>query len=105
MTLTEMGFRNPASIFCGRPAPAFGYHGPVENFGPPEIMRILAVTDALGFHREAMQIPLWTKGKGEIIVKGQRLQITAPETDFEAWLAALPDTMKAMDLSAVRRAY
>jgi hypothetical protein len=77
----------------------------VDTFGPPEIMRILAVTDALGFHREAMQIPLWQRGKGEILVKGQRLQITAPETGVEAWLAALPETLKAMDLSAVRRAY
>ena len=77
---------------------------PMDSFGPPEIMRILAVTDALGFHREAMQIPLWTKAKGEILVKGQRLQISAPESDFEAWLAALPATLKGMDLSAVRRA-
>jgi hypothetical protein len=76
----------------------------MDSFGPPEIMRILAVTDALGFHREAIQIPLWTKGKGEILVKGQRLQISAPDADFEAWLAALPATLKSMDLSAVRRA-
>ena len=75
------------------------------DFGPPEIMRILAVTDALGFHREAMAIPLWTKGKGEYRVRGQKLEITAPaEGDFEAWLAALPSTLRAMDLSAVRRA-
>jgi hypothetical protein len=77
----------------------------MDNFGPPEIMRILAVTDSLGFHREAMQIPLWQRGAGEIVVKGQRLQITAPETGFEAWLAALPQTLKAMDLNAVRKAY
>jgi hypothetical protein len=69
-------------------------------------MRILAVTDSLGFHREAMKIPLWTKGKGEILVKGQRLEISAPaEGDFETWLAALPALLKSMDLSAVRRAY
>lgn len=77
----------------------------MDNFGPPEIMRILAVTDALGLHREAMQIPLWQRGAGEIVVKGQRLQITAPENGVEAWIAALPATLKAMDLSAVRRAY
>ncbi len=35
----------------------------MDAVGPPEIMRILAVTDALGFHREAVKIPLWTKGK------------------------------------------
>jgi hypothetical protein len=77
----------------------------MDSVGPPEIMRILAVTDALGFHREAMKIPLWTKGKGEILVKGQRLEISAPaEGDFEAWLAALPALLASMDLSAVRRA-
>jgi hypothetical protein len=69
-------------------------------------MRILAVTDALGFHREAVVVPLWTKGKGEIrIARGSKLEISAPaEGDFEAWLAALPAALKAMDLSAVRRA-
>jgi hypothetical protein len=78
----------------------------MDSVGPPEIMRILAVTDSLGFHREAMKIPLWTKGKGEILVKGQRLEISAPaEGDFETWLAALPALLASMDLSAVRRAY
>jgi hypothetical protein len=77
----------------------------MDSFGPREIMRILAVTDALGFHREAIKIPLWTKGKGEILVKGQRLEISAPaEGDFEAWLAGLPALLGSMDLSAVRRA-
>jgi hypothetical protein len=52
-----------------------------------------------------MKIPLWTKGKGEILVKGQRLEISAPaEGDFETWLAALPALLASMDLSAVRRA-
>ena len=76
----------------------------MDSVGPPEIMRILAVTDALGFHREAVAVPLWTKAKGEILVRGQKLQITAPESDFESWLAALPATLTSMDLSAVRRA-
>ena len=77
----------------------------VDSVGPPEIMRILGVTDALGFHREAIKIPLWTKGKGEILVKGQRMEISAPaEGDFEAWIASLPSLLGSMDLSAVRRA-
>ncbi|HZE97316.1 MAG TPA: hypothetical protein VE981_09840 [Planctomycetota bacterium] len=76
----------------------------MDSVGPPEIMRILAVTDSLGFHREAVKIPLWTKGKGEILVKGQRLEISAPaEGDFEAWLSLLPSLLGSMDLSAVRR--
>jgi hypothetical protein len=68
-------------------------------------MRILGVTDALGFHREAIKIPLWTKGKGEILVKGQRMEISAPaEGDFESWISSLPSLLGSMDLSAVRRA-
>jgi len=77
----------------------------MDSVGVPEILRIMAVTDALGFHREAIKIPLWTKGKGEILVRGQKLQISAPaEGDFGSWLSALPSTLKSMDLSAVRRA-
>src|SRR4026207_2550010 len=49
------------------------YDGAMDSVGPPEIMRILAVTDALGYHREAVVVPLWTKGKGEILVRGQKL--------------------------------
>ena len=76
----------------------------MDAVGPPEIMRILAVTDALGFHREAIKIPLWTKGKGEILVKGQRMEISAPaEGDFEAWLKSLPAILGSMDLSTDRR--
>ncbi len=68
-------------------------------------MRILAVTDSLGLHREAVAIPLGTRGKGELRLRGVRLEITAPaEGDFEAWLKALPETLRAMDLSAVRKA-
>ena len=76
----------------------------MDSVGPPEIMRILAVTDALGFHREAVSIPLWTRGKGEIRPRGARLEITAPaEGDFESWLTALPAQLRSMDLSSVRR--
>jgi len=77
----------------------------MDGVGPREILRILAVTDSLGFHREAVAIPLWTRGKGEIRVRGAKLEITAPaEGDFEAWLKVLPGSLGAMDLSAVRRA-
>lgn len=78
----------------------------MDSVGPPEIMRILGVTDTMGFHRESVVVPLWTKGKGEIrVARGTKLEITAPaEGDFEAWLAALPATLSSMDLSAVRRA-
>ena len=81
------------------------YSPSMDSVGPPEIMRILAVTDALGFHREAVSVPLWTRGKGEIRTRGAKLEISAPaEGDFEAWLKALPDQLRSMDLSTVRRA-
>ena len=82
------------------------YHAVLmDSVGPPEIMRILSVTDALGFHREAVAIPLWTRGKGEIRLRGTKLEISAPaEGDFDAWLKGLPGLLASMDLSAVRRA-
>ena len=77
----------------------------MDSVGPPEIMRILAVTDKLGLHREALAVPLWTEGKGGFQVKNGKLVITAPaEGDFEVWLSGLPDALKAHDLSAVRKA-
>lgn len=77
----------------------------MDSVGPSEIMRILGVTDALGLHREAVVVPLGTRGAGEARVRNGKLEITAPaEGDFEAWLAALPDTLRAMDLSPVRKA-
>lgn len=79
--------------------------GPVDSVGPPEILRILAVTDALGLHREAVSVPLWTEGDGRLRVRGGKLEVTAPARgDFEAWLRGLPDAIRALDLSAVRRA-
>ncbi len=77
----------------------------MDAVGPPEIQKILAITDALGFHREAVVVPLWTDGAGKFrVIRGNRLEITAPaQGDFETWLKALPGTLQAMDLSAVRR--
>ena len=75
-----------------------------DAFGQAEILRILAVTDALGLHRETVVIPLWTRGAGGLRVRGSKLEITAPESGFEGWLAALPDVLRAADLAAVRKA-
>lgn len=68
-------------------------------------MRILAATDALGLHREAVTVPLWTEKGGKLEVRGPKLRITAPsDLDFDAWLAGLPDALRALDLSKVPRA-
>ena len=78
----------------------------MDSFGQNEILRILAVTDALGLHREAIVIPLWTRGAGGFRMRGPKLEITAPEGDaaFEPWLAGLPAALNAFGLDAVRRA-
>jgi hypothetical protein len=78
----------------------------MDSFGQKEIFRILEVTDALGLHREAIVIPLWTRGAGGFRMRGGKLEITAPEGDpaFEPWLAGLADALKAFGISDVRRA-
>lgn len=68
-------------------------------------MRILAATDALGLHREGVMVPLWTEKGGKLEVRGGKLRITAPsDGDFDAWVAALPDRIRALDLSSLKRA-
>ena len=82
------------------------YQHLMDSFGQKEIFRILAVTDALGLHREAIVIPLWTRGAGGFRMRGGKLEITAPEGEaaFEPWLAGLREALKAFGLDGVRRA-
>ena len=83
----------------------FAYLHPMDSFGQKEILRILAVTDALGLHREAIVIPLWTRGTGAFRLRGGKLEITAPEGDaaFEPWLDTLPAALQAFGISGIRR--
>ncbi len=77
------------------------------EFGPKEIMRILALTDGMSLHREAVRIPLWNQGEGSVrLVSGETiLEITAPgEGDFDEWLTTLPGILSGLDLSKVARA-
>jgi hypothetical protein len=74
-------------------------------FGPKDMGRILEVVDALGIHREAVMIPLAPEGEGVARVSGGKLEIRRPETgDFDAWLEALPDAIRALDTSGLKRA-
>jgi len=67
--------------------------------------RILAVTDALGIHRESVSVPLLPRGEGDLRVSAAgRVEIVAPENDFEAWIERLPHLAAGLDLSHVRRA-
>lgn len=78
----------------------------MQTVGGAEIRRILAVTDALGVHREAVSIPLRPQGEGGLrVTPARRLEIIVPsEGDFEAWLGGLPAAIQALDLSGVQRA-
>ncbi len=74
--------------------------------GPQEMRRILAVTDALGIHRESVSVPLLPRGEGDVRVSpAGRVEIVAPESsDFERWIVCLPQIVAGLDLSQVRRA-
>ena len=75
------------------------------DFGPKEIGRILAVTDGMNLHREAVMIPLAPEGPGTVRIDGNRLVIRRPEEgDFETWIATLPASIQALDLTGLKRA-
>lgn len=76
-----------------------------KALGPPEMRRILAVTDGLGIHRESVSVPLQPRGSGGVrVTASQRLEIVAAaDLDFDAWLATLVDRIRALDLTGVRR--
>jgi hypothetical protein len=73
--------------------------------GPPEVRRILAVTDALRLHREAVSIPLAPRGAGSVrVTPAGRVEIVvAADIDFETWLSTLESRLVALDLASIRR--
>lgn len=76
----------------------------MDRVGPAEIQRILAVTDAMGLHRESVVVPLGTRGTGALrLTMGRRLEIIAPEANFDAWVATLRERLEALDLTSLRR--
>jgi len=77
----------------------------MDAVGPQEINRILAVTDEIGIHREAVLIPLGTERAGRVTLAGASLEIVAPAgEDFESWVTSLEERIRALDLSGVRKA-
>ncbi len=77
----------------------------MDAVGPKEIGSILAVTDEIGIHREAVRIPLGTEGEGRVTLDGRVVEIVAPtQGSFEAWVATLGDRIATLDLSGVQRA-
>ena len=77
----------------------------MDVVGPKEIGAILNVTDEIGIHREAVRIPLGTDRDGRVTLDGRVVEIVAPARgDFDAWIAALEDRLRALDLSGVPKA-
>ncbi len=62
-----------------------------------EIGRILAVTDALGIHREQVVIPLMPRHPGRLrrTPAGKLEIVVDSQADFEVWLAELPGQVRA----------
>jgi hypothetical protein len=80
---------------------AIAGHGsisPVDSVGPPEIGRILAVTDARGMSREGVVIPLGTVEGGRVRFNARKkVEITAPSAGFDEWLKVLPELLRRLD--------
>jgi len=78
----------------------------MNRLGPPEIRSILAITDALGIHRESVRVPLTGRSEGGVrVTESSQLEIVAPaEGDVAAWIETLPRSLATLDLSRVRRA-
>jgi hypothetical protein len=78
----------------------------LEQLTADHVRRILAVTDALGIHREAVSIPLRPRGEGSVrVTPARRIEIVVPaDGEFAAWLTALSARVAALDLAGVQRA-
>ena len=60
-----------------------------------QINRALEVTDALGLHREAVEVSLDQRPGGSAAIQAGKLVIHLPESDVDAFLAALPERAAA----------
>lgn len=68
----------------------------LDAVGMTEINKILAVTDALGIHREALVIPLGT-GTGRVrkLPSGKLEIVVDARMPIDEWLQGLPEMIKA----------
>ncbi len=56
---------------------------------PQQMDAVLAVTDSMSIHREAVVVPLGPEGQGNIRVANDKLEVTVPEEDdFNTWNVA-----------------
>ncbi len=72
---------------------------------PQQMDAVLAVTDSMSIHREAVVVPLGPEGQGNVRVANDKLEVTVPEEgDFNTWIEGLGEAIVKLDLSHVRRA-
>ena len=72
---------------------------------PQQMNAVLAVTDAMSIHREAVVVPLGPEGQGNVRVSNNKVEVTVPEDgDFDVWLQGLRAAIASLDLTHVRRA-
>ena len=69
----------------------------LDAVGMDEIMKVFAVTDAMGVHREQIVIPLGT-GRGRVRrLPNGKLEITVDaEAPIDQWLQGLPAMIRAV---------
>lgn len=64
---------------------------------PQQVAQVLAATDAMGLHREAVRIPLETVPGGSVAVDGDTAVIEIPsDGDLADFIAALPERIRAL---------
>jgi hypothetical protein len=70
----------------------------VEAVSPAEIEQILAITDALGVHRESVVIPLPKRRPGGVRRRpdGKLEIVVDAEQSFADWLGGLPQQVRAL---------
>ena len=71
---------------------------------PQQMDAVLAVTDSMSIHREAVVVPLGPEGQGNVRVASNKLEVTVPEEgDFDTWIEGLGGVIEKLDLTHVRR--
>ena len=78
----------------------------MESVSPDTINRILAVTDAIGIHREAVRVPLAPSAEGSVRLAGAgKLEVVAAQqANLEPFMAQLEARIRALDLSGLPKA-
>ena len=67
----------------------------MKPIGMKEMDLIFSITDEMGIHREAIEVPLFPKGEGNIkVLPKSKIEIVIPETiDLVDWLPTMKDLL------------